>query len=81
MQDNDGLASARDKFFAAAGEQYAISPENHLADERVKFIPAPTANHLLTLMNDPIKEGLDNSSTTLQATKHYWLHVDTIGGK
>ena len=81
MQENSGLACARDKFFAAAGEQYAISPEDHMADERVKFIPAPTANHLLAMMADPIEQGLNNSSASLQASKHYWLHPDTVGGK
>lgn len=74
----DDLASAKDKFFAAAGAQYATSPKDYILDEKVKFVPAPTRNHL---------ENSDNPSTgskglpkVLEKTGHYWLHADTMGG-
>ena len=80
MQDEVGLACAREKFYAAAGSLYEQFPEDHLADERIKFIPAPMGNHLLALIN-PKEKGSSNSSEVLQATKHFWLHADTTGGK
>ena len=80
MQEEIGLACAREKFYAAAGSLFAQYPEDHLADEKVKFIPAPMGNHLLALI-DPKDKGLSNSSEVLQATKHFWLHADTTGGK
>ena len=80
MQEDSGLACAREKFYAAAGSLCEQFPEDHLADERVKFIPAPMGNHLLALI-DPNDKGLSNSSKVLQATKHFWLHADTTGGK
>ena len=81
MQEDVGLASAREKYYAAAGSQYEQCPEDHVADEKIKFIPAAMANHLLALWADPDDKGLNNSSAVLQATKHHWLHADTIGGK
>lgn len=81
MQEDVGLACAREKFYAAAGSLFEQYPEDHVADEKVKFIPAPMGNHLLALYSDPKQKGLNNSSAVLQVTKHYWLHVDTIGGK
>ena len=81
MQEEIGLASAREKFYAAAGSLYEQCPEDHVADEKIKFIPAPMGNHLLALYSDPTDKGLKNSSAVLQATKHFWLHADTIGGK
>ena len=73
---DDNLSCAKDKFFAAAGAQYAVCPKDHQLDEKVKFIPAPTSNH--DIKSNPNEKG---SSQVLQETEHYWLTADTVGGK
>ena len=73
----EGLACAKDKFFAAAGAQYASNPKDYLMDEKIKFIPTPVLD--MASVN-PVSGSMVNNEP-LQEVEHYWLHADTIGGK
>ena len=76
----DGFACARDKFFAAAGAQYAANPKDYLLDERIKFIPTPVLDMASVKPRNPFP-GSTKDDTILNEVEHYWLHADTIGGK
>ena len=76
---SDNLACAKDKFFAAAGAQYAACPKDYVLDEKIKFVPSPVTRYANVDLANPGSGSSDDS--ILSEIEHYWLHSDTVGGK